>query len=72
MREYQNRANTSIDRVFTIQYELEFYVEKVKTMKEQFEEWQDHIGSFDVQLNTKIDELDIEREELQRAKNQNQ
>jgi hypothetical protein len=47
MKEYQNRANTSRDRVFTIQYELEFHVEKVKTMKEQFEEWQDHIGSFD-------------------------
>ena len=33
-------------------------------MKEQFKEGQDYIDSFDVQLNIKIVELDIEKKEL--------
>jgi hypothetical protein len=41
------------DWVFTIQSELEFHEEKVKKMKEEFEEWQKYIDSFDVQLNKK-------------------
>jgi archaellum component FlaC len=39
-------------------------------MKEQFKEWKKYIDSFNVQLNKKIDEIDIEKKELQRAKNQ--
>jgi chromosome segregation ATPase len=58
------------DRVSTIQSELEFHEEKVKKMKEQFKEWKKYIDSFNVQLNKKIDEIDIEKKELQRAKNQ--
>jgi hypothetical protein len=57
------------DRVSTIQSELEFHEEKVKKMKEQFKEWKKYIDSFNVQLNKKIDEIDIEKKELQRAKN---
>jgi chromosome segregation ATPase len=56
------------DRVSTIQSELEFHEEKVKKMKEQFKEWKKYIDSFNVQLNKKIDEIDIEKNELQRAK----
>jgi hypothetical protein len=37
-------------------------------MKEQFKEWKKYIDSFNVQLNKKIDEIDIEKNELQRAK----
>jgi hypothetical protein len=37
-------------------------------MQEQFEEWKDYISSLDVQLNTKVVELDIEKEELQKAR----
>jgi hypothetical protein len=39
-------------------------------MQERFKEWQDYISSLDVQLNTKVAELDIEKEELQRARKQ--
>jgi chromosome segregation ATPase len=56
------------DRVSTIQSELEFHEEKVKKMKEQFKEWKKYIDSFNGQLNKKIDEIDIEKNELQRAK----
>lgn len=68
--EYQNKAIALRDRVSTIQSELEFHEEKVKKMKEQFKEWKKYIDSFNVQLNKKIDEIDIEKKELQRAKNQ--
>jgi hypothetical protein len=33
-------------------------------MKEQFEEWHENINSFNIQLNTKIVILDIEKEGL--------
>jgi len=64
MREYLSKANDLRDRVFTIQSELEFWEEEVKKMKEQFEEWHENINSFDIQLNTKIVILDIEKEGL--------
>lgn len=53
MREYLSKATALRGRVSTIQSELESREEEVKEMKEQFEEWQDYISSFDVQLNTK-------------------
>jgi Asp-tRNA(Asn)/Glu-tRNA(Gln) amidotransferase C subunit len=58
------------NRVYVIQAELESQEEEAKRMQEQFEEWQDYMSSLDVQLNTKVAELDIEKEELQRARKQ--
>jgi FtsZ-binding cell division protein ZapB len=68
MKEYLDKINAIRNRVYVIQAELESREEEAKKMQEQFEEWQDYISSLDVQLITKVAELDIEKEELQRAR----
>jgi len=42
--------------------------EKLNELKQERQECQEYIDSFAVQMNSKIAELDIEREELQRAR----
>jgi chromosome segregation ATPase len=42
--------------------------EKLNKLKQEHQECQEYIDSFAVQMNSKIAELDIEREELQRAR----
>jgi Asp-tRNA(Asn)/Glu-tRNA(Gln) amidotransferase C subunit len=64
MKEYLDRINGMRNWVSMIQAELESREEEAKKMQEQFEEWQDYISNLDVQLNTKVAELDIEKEEL--------
>lgn len=78
MREYQDKVNALIDRVFIVQIELEIQEEELKKLKRQyqkadeelselrqkFEEWKDHISRFNVQINMKITELEIEQKEL--------
>jgi chromosome segregation ATPase len=70
MKGYLDKINGMRNRVSVIQAELESQEEEAKRMQEQFEEWQDYMSSLDVQLNTKVAELDIEKEELQRARKQ--
>jgi len=64
MKEYLDRINDMRNRVSVLQAELESREEEARKMQEQFEEWQDYISSLDVQLNTEVVELDIEKEEL--------
>lgn len=64
MKGYMDRVNALRDQVYATQAELESRNKEVKKMQEKFEEWQDYISIFDVQLHTKIVELDIEKEEL--------
>jgi len=78
MRDYKNGANTLREWVTIVQFKLEIREEELKKLKEQYlkvkgelnelrqklEKWQDHISRFDVQMNTKIVELDIEQEEF--------
>jgi chromosome segregation ATPase len=42
--------------------------EELHELKQECQECEDYIDSFAVQMNSKIAELDIEREELQRAR----
>jgi DNA repair ATPase RecN len=42
--------------------------EKLNKIKQERQECQDYIDNFSVQINSKIVELDIKREELQKAK----
>jgi DNA topoisomerase IA len=42
--------------------------EELGKIKQEHQECQDYIDSFVVQINSKIAELDIERKELQRAR----
>jgi DNA repair ATPase RecN len=42
--------------------------EELHELKQEHQECQEYIDNFAVQMNSKIAELDIEREELQRAK----
>jgi chromosome segregation ATPase len=70
MKGYLDKINGMRNRVSVIQAKLESQEEEAKRMQEQFEEWQDYMSSLDVQLNTKVVELDIEKEELQRARKQ--
>ena len=67
-----------MDRVFIVQIELEIQEEELNKLKwqyqkadeelsellQKFEEWKDHINRFNVQINMKITELEIEQKEL--------
>lgn len=37
---------------------------ELNELRQKLEKWQDHISRFDVQMNTKIVELNIEQEEF--------
>lgn len=78
IREYQDKVNALMDRVFIVQIELEIQEEELNKLKwqyqkadeelsellQKFEEWKDHINRFNVQINMKITELEIEQKEL--------
>lgn len=44
--------------------------EELVELKQKFREWQDYISEFDVQMNIKIVELDMEQDELPKARDQ--
>ncbi|XP_061955602.1 uncharacterized protein LOC133677538 [Populus nigra] len=82
MRDYQKRAESSKGRMMALQSEIEIQEEELKEMrshyfemekelskaKQERQECQDYMDSFTVQINSKIAELDIEKEELQRVR----
>ncbi|XP_061965308.1 uncharacterized protein LOC133689466 [Populus nigra] len=82
MRDYQKRAESSKGRMMALQSEIEIREEELKEMrshyfemeeelskaKQERQECQDYIDSFTVQINSKIAELDLEKEELQRVR----
>jgi chromosome segregation ATPase len=43
---------------------------ELSELRQKFKEWQNHINRLDVQMNTKITKLEIEREELYGARDQ--
>jgi chromosome segregation ATPase len=83
MRDYQKRAESSKGQRIALQSELKIREEELRKLRSRYfemeegfneikqerQECQDYIDSFVVQINSKIAELDIEREELQRATN---
>ncbi|XP_061944625.1 uncharacterized protein LOC133668690 [Populus nigra] len=82
MRDYQKRAESSKGRMMALQSKMEIREEELKEMrshyfemeeelskaKQERQECQDYMDSFTVQINSKIAELDIEKEELQRVR----
>ena len=79
MRDYQKRPEYSKEQIMILQSELEIQEERLRShygaieeelneLKQERQKCQEYIESFTVQMNSKIAELDIEREELQRAK----
>jgi chromosome segregation ATPase len=82
MRDYQKRAESSKGRMMTLQSEIEIQVEELRELrshyfemeeelskaKQERQECQGYMDSFTVQINSKIAELDIEKEELQRVR----
>ena len=77
-RDYQTRAEYSKEQIMILQSELKIQEERLRRHygeieKELYELKQvrqecHNIDSFTIQMNSKIAELDIEREELQRAR----
>jgi len=82
MRDYQKRAESSKRRMMVLQSEIEIREEELRELrshyfemeeelskaKQERQECQDYMDSFAVQINSKIAELDIEKEELQRVR----
>ena len=82
MRDYQKRAESSKGRMRALQSEIEVREEELRELrshyfemeeemskaKQERQECQDYMDSFAVQINSKIAELDIEKEELQRTR----
>ena len=82
MRDYQKRAESSKGRMMALQSKIEIREEELKEMsshyfemeeelskaKQERQECQDYMDNFTVQINSKIAELDIEKEELQRVR----
>jgi chromosome segregation ATPase len=82
MRDYQKRAESSKGRMMALQSEIEIregelrelrshyfeMEEELSKAKQERQECQDYMDSFAVQINSKIAELDIEKEELQRVR----
>ena len=82
MRDYQKRAESSKGRMRALQSEIEVQEEELRELrshyfemeeelskaKQERQEYQDYMDSFAVQINSKIAELDIEKEELQRVR----
>ena len=78
MRDYQKRVESSNGRIIVLQSELEIreeelrelrshyfeMEEKLNMIKQERLECQNYMDNFAVQINSKIAELDIEREEL--------
>jgi chromosome segregation ATPase len=78
MRDYQKRAESSKGRIMALQFEIEIREEELRELrshyfemeealtkvKQERQECQDYMNSFAVKINSKIAELDIEREEL--------
>ena len=76
------RAKSSKGRIVALQSELEIREEELRELrshyfemeeelrkiKQERQECQDYMDNFAVQINSKIVELDIEREDLQRAR----
>lgn len=82
IRDYQKRVDSSKGRIRALQSEIEIREEELRELrshyfemeeelskiKQERQECHDYMNIFTVQINSKIAELDIEREELQRAK----
>nr|XP_034906363.1 trichohyalin-like [Populus alba] len=82
IRDYQKRAESLKGRMMALQSEIEVQEEELRELrshyfemeeelrkaKQERRECQDYMDSFAVQINSKIAELDIEREELQRIR----
>jgi len=78
MRDYQKRAESLKGRIMALQFEIEIREEELRELrshyfemeealtkvKQERQECQDYMNSFAVKINSKIAELDIEREEL--------
>jgi chromosome segregation ATPase len=82
MRDYQKRAESSKGRMMALQFEIEIREKELRELrshyfemeeelskaKQEHQECQDYMDNFAVQINSKIAELDIEKEELQRVR----
>ena len=82
MRDYQKRAKSSKGKMMALQSKIEIREEELRELrshyfemeeepskaKQEHQEYQDYMDSFAVQINSKIAELDIEKEELQRVR----
>jgi predicted nucleic acid-binding Zn-ribbon protein len=78
MRDYQKRVESSKGRIRALQSEIEIQEEELRELrshyfemeeelskiKQEHQECYDYMNIFAVQINSKIAELDIEREEL--------